>query len=85
MVAAASTRANSQPLRGEALRNAARRSSDDPLDHGVSFNTYELRLPGEDKVLGNDDDFIVLDDGRFGKISEFPQLINASSTRSKAP
>jgi hypothetical protein len=85
VVAAASTSVKSQPLRGEALRNAVPSLSADPMDHSVSFNTYELRLPGEDKVLGNDDDFIVLDDGRFGKISEFPQLINASSTRSKAP
>ena len=85
VLAAASTRVNSQPLRGEALRNAVTRSSDDPMGHGVSFNTYELRLPGEDKILGTDDDFIVRDDGRFGKISEFSQSINASSTRPKAP
>jgi hypothetical protein len=25
---------------------------------GLAFTTYELRLPGEDKILGTDDDWI---------------------------
>ena len=89
VLAAASTKGKSQPLRGGALRNALTNSSADELNHSVSFTTYELRLPGEDKILGNDDDFIV--HGIIDKVSEIsPQTTAASkqttafSTRSRA-
>jgi type II secretory pathway pseudopilin PulG len=84
VVAAASTKVKSQNLRGGALRNAVTNSSADQLDHGVSFTNYELRLPGEDKVLGTDDDFIVRD-GDIFKVSEISQPTTASSTRPSAP
>jgi type II secretory pathway pseudopilin PulG len=84
VVAAASTKGKSQNLRGGALRNAVTNSSADQLDHGVSFTNYELRLPGEDKVLGTDDDFIVRD-GDIFKVSENSQQTTASSTRPSAP
>lgn len=35
--------------------------ADDVIDEGVSFTNYELRLPGEDKVLGTEDDFLMRD------------------------
>lgn len=48
-------------LRGTALRNAALRSTDDVPDGGLTFTKYELRLPGEDKKLGTEDDWIMRD------------------------
>ena len=85
VLAAASTKGISQPLRGGALRNALTNSSADELDHGVSFTNYELRWPGEDRVLGTDDDFMVLRDGVIVRVSEISQQATASSTRSSAP
>ena len=84
-VLAATSKIKSQTPRGGALRNAVINSSVDQLDHGVSFTTYELRLPGEDKVLGTEDDFILRGDGVIVKVSENSQPINASSTRPSAP
>lgn len=48
-------------LRGSALRNASLRSTDDQHVGGLSFNRYELRLPGRDKKLGTEDDWTVRD------------------------
>lgn len=48
-------------LRGSALRNASMRSTDDAPDGEISFTKYELRLPGDDKKLGTDDDWIMRD------------------------
>ena len=46
-------------LRGAVIRNASLSSSaDDVPPGGLAFTTYELRLPGEDKILGTDDDWI---------------------------
>lgn len=84
VLAAASTRVKSQPVRGGALRNAVTNSTADGLDHGMSFTNYELRLPGEDKVLGTDDDFIVRD-GIIDKASEISLPTNAASNRPSAP
>jgi hypothetical protein len=36
-------------------------STDDSTPTGLAFNHYEVRLPGEDKILGNEDDWIVRD------------------------
>ena len=38
-------------------------------DHGVSFTSYELRLPGPDKILNNDDD-IIIREGVVMKVSD---------------
>lgn len=52
----------SRSLRGAVIRNASFNSStDDSPPGGLSFNTYELRLPGEDRILGTDDDWIARD------------------------
>ncbi len=66
VVAAASTRTKSPTLRGGALRNAPSTNIEPP---NVSFTNYELRLPGEDKILGTDDD-LIMRDGLILKVSD---------------
>jgi hypothetical protein len=53
----------SRKSRGTALRRVSLSTSaaDDLPDEGVSFTNYELRLAGEDKIMGTDDDWIVRD------------------------
>ena len=48
-------------LRGSALRNASLRSMDDSSGGGIAFTKYELHLPGPDKKLGTEDDWIMRD------------------------
>ncbi len=49
----------SRRLRGAVIRNASLSpATDDMPSGGLAFTTYELRLPGEDKILGTDDDWI---------------------------
>ena len=48
----------SRPLRGAAIRNASFPATDDMPTGGLAFTTYELQLPGEDKILGTEDDWI---------------------------
>jgi len=80
MQAAASTKSKPLAQRGSAIRKAGT-SADPAADHGgVSFTSYDLRLPGPDKILNTDDDFMV-HDGVITKVSELP----ASSTRHNAP
>jgi hypothetical protein len=69
-------------LRGGALRNAppASANADAP---GVSFTIYELRLPGEHKLLGTDDDFIMRD-GLIMKASD-PPPSSSGATRPRRP
>jgi hypothetical protein len=52
----------SRSLRGVAIRKASFNSStDDSTPAGLAFTHYELRLAGDDKIFGNDDDYIVRD------------------------
>ncbi|HEY0005436.1 MAG TPA: hypothetical protein VGB17_11555 [Pyrinomonadaceae bacterium] len=52
----------SKTLRGAVIRPVSTNSTtDDALDEGLAFTNYEMRLPGEDKVLGTDDDWKVRD------------------------
>jgi hypothetical protein len=54
--------AKSRRLRGAAIQPAALNSdSDDAQREGVPFTNYELRLPGEDKILGTEDDWLMRD------------------------
>jgi hypothetical protein len=76
VLAAASTKTKALIPRGTVLRYAAMRTNADPP--GVSFTNYDLRLPGPDKVLNTDDDFIV-HDGLVLKVSELPPLSSAST------
>jgi hypothetical protein len=48
-------------LRGTVIRKASLSSAtDDTPSGGLSFTNYALALPGEDKITGNDDDWIIL-------------------------
>jgi type II secretory pathway pseudopilin PulG len=68
VLAAASNKGKTIVTRGSAIRSAAN-SAGPTTDRGVSFTSYELHLPGPDKILNTDDDFIV-SDGVVEKVSE---------------
>ena len=59
----ASTTSKGKPLamRGNGIRSASTNSVPATDHGGMSFTNYDLRLPGEDKVLNTDDDLIVRD------------------------
>jgi len=81
VIAAASTKSKSLVPRGSAFRNAA--PGADPVDdRGVSFTSYKWRLPGEDKILGNEDD-VILQDGLVRKVSDLPP--SSALTHPNAP
>lgn len=67
-------------LRGAVLRNASA-VTDDTMDGGLSFTNYELRLPGEDKILNTDDDFIMRD----GVIMKASQAATATVSAKRKP
>jgi hypothetical protein len=75
--------AKQQPkaLRGMVIRNASLNTTDEAVTEGLSFTGYELRLPGADKVMGNEDDLIVRD-GLVSKASETPRrgTVGSAST-----
>ena len=49
----------SRTLRGAAIRKASYSSATDAMPTGgLAYTNYELQLPGEDKILGNEDDWI---------------------------
>jgi hypothetical protein len=49
----------SRTLRGVAIRNASLSTAgDDTPPGGLAFTRFDLRMPGEDGILGNDDDWI---------------------------
>jgi hypothetical protein len=59
---AAVTTEKSRRLRGAVIRNASLSSAtDDTPAGGLAFTNYVLRLPGEDKITGTDDDWVVRD------------------------
>jgi len=71
VLAAASSKSKPLAQRGSAIRKAGT-SADPATDHGgVSFTSYDLRLPGPDRILNTDDDFLV-HDGVITKVSELP-------------
>lgn len=77
--------AKSRARRGTVMRSVSLASAaDDALDEGVSFTNYEMRLPGEDKILNTADDWI-LRDGITLKPSESmentPRPLSAVSDR----
>ena len=60
-VAAVATE-KSRSLRGAVIRKASlSTATDDTPSGGLSFTNYVLRLPGEDKITGTDDDWVVRD------------------------
>lgn len=50
----------SRRLRGAVIRNASLSTDDTPAG-GLAFTNYVLRLPGEDKITGTDDDWVARD------------------------
>jgi len=57
-------------LRGAIIRKASLTlATDDSPPGGLAFTDYELRLAGEDKILGNDDDW-VRRDGMIMKLAD---------------
>ena len=80
VLAAASTKSKSLVPQGSAIRNASLTAAP-TTDHGVSFNSYELRLPGEDKIFNTDDDIIV-HDGLVMTVSEYQSF---RSARARVP
>jgi type II secretory pathway pseudopilin PulG len=67
---AANSPEKARPPRGSAIRNASfSRATDDLPSGGLSFTNYALVLPGEDKITGNEDDWIVAE-GMIRKQSE---------------
>ena len=83
VLAAASSKARSLVPRGSAIRYATTNSSP-ASDRGVSFTSYEWRLPGEDKIPNNDDD-VILRDGLILKVSELSASSPSALTRPRAP
>jgi hypothetical protein len=59
----------SRRLAGAVIRKASLTSTDDTPSGGLSFTNYRLQLPGEDKIMGTDDDWIVCD-GMVLKLSD---------------
>ncbi|HET9479127.1 MAG TPA: hypothetical protein VFO72_07285 [Pyrinomonadaceae bacterium] len=52
----------SHTLRGAVIRQASlSTASDDSATTGLAFTKFELRISGEDKILGNEDDWIVIE------------------------
>jgi hypothetical protein len=60
-VAANATEKTTRRMRGVAIRKASFAPTDDTPSGGLSFTNYRLRLPGEDKITGTEDDWIVRD------------------------
>ncbi len=68
-VAAVATE-KSRTLRGAVIRKTSLSSAtDDTPSGGLSFTNYVLRLPGEDKITGTEDDWVVRD-GLIMKLSD---------------
>ena len=67
---AANNEEKSTKLRGVVIRKASLTSAtDDTPPGGLAFTNYVLRLPGQDKIPGNEDDWVVRD-GVVMKLSE---------------
>jgi hypothetical protein len=68
-----------QPPRGVAITKASLTSTaDDATPGGLAFTTYVLNLPGEDKILGNEDDWV----GRDGMIMKVSNVAKGGIGRS---
>ena len=73
------TSEKSRSLRGSVVRKASFSApADDTAPTGLAFTKFELRLPGEDKILGNDDDWI----GRDGTITRYSDIAKGGVGRS---
>ena len=69
----------SRTLRGSVIRNASLTSStDDTPVGGLAFTTYVLHLPGEDKITGTEDDWVVHD----GMVTKYSDIAKGGVGRS---
>jgi len=68
------------PVRSTVFRNVSQ-VTDESVDQPVSFTNYKLRFPGEDKIRGNEDDWIMRD-GLIVKVSED---VESSATAAAKP
>ena len=69
----------SRRLRGAVVRKASfSTATDDAAPAGLAFTKFELRMPGEDKILGNDDDWI----GRDGIVTRYTDIAKGGVGRS---
>jgi hypothetical protein len=62
-----------------AIRNVAYNPDDDTPPGGLAFTKYTHRLPGDDKILGTEDDWIVRD-GIVSKVADLPSEKNRPAT-----
>jgi hypothetical protein len=81
IVASATSKGKPLAMRGNAIRSASTNSVPAADHGGVSFTNYEVRLPGEDKVLNNDDDLIIRD----GLVMTVPEYQDFISARTRVP
>jgi hypothetical protein len=69
----------SRGLRGAVVRPASLSTpADDTAPTSVAFTKFELRMPGDDKILGNDDDWI----GRDGMFMRYSDIAKGGVGRS---
>ena len=73
-VAAGPTKGKQLLPRGAALRSVSTATSPEPVN--VSFTNYKLRLPSEHRLLGSDEDFVLID----GVINKASEVSSTSST-----
>lgn len=85
LAATQSPSAKSRRLDGVSIQPVTINSgSDDSTAEGVPFTNYELRLPGEDKLLGTDDDWLMRD-GLVMPVSAIEPLSTVSTNTTSAP
>lgn len=70
-------------IRSTVFRNVSQ-VTDESVEQPVSFNNYKLRLAGEDKVLGNEDDWIIRN-GVMLKVSEDVESITSAAAKPGKP
>ena len=68
----------SRGLRGAIIQKASLTSTDDTTPGGLTYSSYELLLPGEDKILGTEDDLV----SRDGVISRVKNVAKGGVGRS---
>ena len=78
-VAAMDTAKTRAPRGSEIIRKASFNTpTDDTIPTGLAFTDYDLRLPGEDKILGTEDDWV----GRHGIIMKLADVAKGGVGRS---
>ena len=69
----------SRPLPGLAIRKVSLSTPDDDIPAGgLAFIKFDLRMPGEDKILGNEDDWVARD----GSLRRWSDVAKGAAGRS---